>query len=85
MVKIIKKHLRGLINSNAKSLERISNKLVKVGIDSLAGLMTYLFNQCVDTNILPNVWKSFKVIGLLKCKDSRDDVKKQSSMWLYSI
>ena len=46
-----------------------------MGIDFLAGPMTYLFNQCVDINVFPNIWKIFKVIGLYKCKESREDKK----------
>ena len=50
-VNIMKKHTRSLVNSNTKLLEGISNALLEMGTDFLAGSIMYLYNLCVDMNL----------------------------------
>ena len=71
--KTIRKIILSLKNSGAECREGLSNNIVKSSVDVLVHPMKYLINKIFGTAHFPRLWKLYKLIGLYKGKDKRDE------------
>ena len=55
-----------LSNSCSKDINNISNKLLKLLIDPLAEVLSYLFNLSFEKGTFPNCFKTTKVVPIFK-------------------
>ncbi len=65
----VEKQLSGLDESKAVGLDGIPTKLLRLSASVISQPLTYIMNQSIKTGIVPDEWKTAKVVPLHK-KDS---------------
>ena len=66
------KQLKTLKTNKAISLNKISSRLIKDSAESIAPVLTRLFNRSLDSSVFPAIWKQGKVTALFKSGDKSD-------------
>ena len=66
-------HLNQLCKNEATGLDSVSVRLLKECPDLFPGSLALIFNQSIDTGILPDEWKSTGIAPLFKKAGSRSN------------
>ena len=66
------KQLKTLKTNKAIGLDKISSRLLKDSAESIAPVLTRLFNRSLDSSVFPAIWKQGKVTALFKSGDKSD-------------
>ena len=66
------KQLKNLKTNKAIGLDKISSRLLKDSAESIAPVLTRLFNRSLDSRVFPAIWKQGKVTALFKSGDKSD-------------
>ena len=64
--------LKTLKTNKAIGLDKISSRLLKDSAESIAPVLTRLFNRSLDSSVFPAIWKQGKVTALFKSGDKSD-------------
>ena len=70
------KYISEMNDKKSSGPDEISNQLLKLASPYMAGLLTYMFNLCVEENVFPSKFQKAKVIPLPKTRDHK------KSQWL---
>lgn len=73
-VEEVYKEINNLGNSKCYDFYGINPCIIKLATHHICEVLTYLFNECIDQGVFPNVLKLNKVIPIYK-KGSRDELK----------
>ena len=65
------KLLNGLSNCKATGLDKISGRILKVAVNSIAPSLTHIFNHALISNCFPDEWKMARLVPIHK-KGPRD-------------
>ena len=61
-----------MVNKKSMGPDNISSSLLKLGLPYVVEHLTFIYNSCIEKNIVPPKLKTAKVIPLPKCKDLSD-------------
>ena len=66
------KLIKSMNNSSGVGTDKVSNKMIKLGKDALAGPITHILNRSITEGYFPLCWRSAKVVPLHKksCKNT---------------
>ena len=70
MVRDVLKVIKSLKNSTATGTDFIDTRCIKLAADILSPALTHIINLSMETSTFPNIWKSAKIIPLLKSASS---------------
>lgn len=76
--------IRNLKEGKAGGIDGITNEEIKAGGNVLVGLLCKLFNTCLATKTIPEIWKKGKLILLFK-KGDRQEIKNYRPINLLSV
>jgi hypothetical protein len=58
--------LNGLSNGKAAGLDKISGKILKVSVSTIAPSLTHIFNNGLISNCFPNEWEMARLVPIRK-------------------
>ena len=68
----VHKIISKLKNGKATGIHQMRNKLLKVSKELISSSLARIFNQCIQTNILPDDFKVGRVTPIFKSGDKED-------------